>query len=86
MGMFSSDPTEKVKEAAGGSEPEQTGADIAVIVAGLSVLLSWYQFFYKKNRLQGIFIGLWPPTILGFANYMKAKSLESQNVLKKLLN
>lgn len=48
---------------------EAAGTDPAVIAAGASVLLSWHQFFLRGNREMGLFIGLWPPTILAFASY-----------------
>lgn len=47
----------------------ETGTDPAVVAAGASVLLSWHQFFLRDNRHLGLFIGLWPPTILAFASY-----------------
>lgn len=50
---------------------EETTTDPAVIAAGASVLLSWHYFFMKGNREWGIFVGLWPPTILAFASYFE---------------
>lgn len=57
-------------------EPERTTSDIAVLAAGASVLLSWYEFYYRGRKTQGLFIGLWPPTILAFASYLKQRSME----------
>lgn len=54
---------------------EQRAADIAVIASAASVLLAWYQFYYKKNKSSGLFIGLWPPTILAFASYFNQKAM-----------
>lgn len=45
------------------------GTDPAVLAAGASVLLSWHLYFMKGNRALGLFVGLWPPTILAFASY-----------------
>lgn len=47
----------------------ETGTDPAVLAAAGSVLLSWYYFFVQGDRERGIFVGLWPPTILAFASY-----------------
>lgn len=89
MGLLSSSSSQgQLQEVQKGNEPEQTGSDIAVILSGLAVLLAAYQFLYQKNRLQGLYIGLWPPTIMGFANYLKAKSMERRmpsNMLKQLI-
>lgn len=50
---------------------EETTTDPAIMAAAGSVLLSWYQFFVRGNRQMGLFVGLWAPTILAFANYME---------------
>jgi hypothetical protein len=57
------------------ADVEEAGADAALIASGLSVLLSWYQFYYRGNRVHGLFIGLWPPTILAFASYLRQKGM-----------
>lgn len=64
-------------------QPEQKAAgestqDPIVLTALASVGLSWYQFFIKGNRTQGIFIGLWPPTLLAFASYFNQKRMEKR--------
>lgn len=56
--------TEEIQEATG-----EAGTDPAVIAAAGSVMLSWYYFFAKGEREKGLFVGLWPPTILAFASY-----------------
>ena len=53
----------------------QTGLDPAVLAAGVSVILSWYYFFGRGERHLGLFVGLWPPTILAFASYFKQTSM-----------
>nr|WP_227778532.1 hypothetical protein [Haladaptatus pallidirubidus] len=63
--------------------PEQKAAgesaqDPIVLAAIASVGLSWYQFFIRGNRTQGIFIGLWPPTLLAFASYFNQKRMEKR--------
>lgn len=50
---------------------EMTARDPAIVAAAASVVLSWYSFFVQGNRELGLFIGLWPPTILAFASYFK---------------
>ena len=37
------------------------------------ILVSEYMFF-KVDKLDAIFVGLWAPTILGFMIYLKPKS------------
>lgn len=50
---------------------EETGTDPAVVAAGASVVLSWYYFFVRGDKERGIFVGLWPPTLLAFASYFR---------------
>lgn len=50
---------------------ERTSMDPAVLASGFSVLLSWYYFFAKGDKMRGLFVGLWAPTIFGFASYFK---------------
>ncbi|WP_394345770.1 hypothetical protein [Halegenticoccus tardaugens] len=60
------------------AEAEKTGADLALLGAGASVLLAWYQFFVRGNRTRGLFIGLWPPTILAFSSYLRQKAMSDK--------
>lgn len=60
--------TEREREEAVEATAE-TGTDPAVLAAVASILLSWHQFFLRGNREVGLFVGLWPPTILAFASY-----------------
>jgi len=55
---------------------EETATDVTVLAAATSVVLALHQFFVRGNRMQGIFIGLWPPTILAFASYYNQKRIE----------
>lgn len=50
---------------------ERTTMDPAVAVSAGAVLLSWYHYFLRGNKQMGLFVGLWPPTILAFASYFK---------------
>ena len=50
---------------------ERTTMDPAVMVSAGSVLLAWYQYFLRGNKEMGLFVGLWPPTILAFASYFE---------------
>lgn len=60
-------------------EAAQTSTtDPAILAAAGSVLLSWYQFFVRGNKMQGIFVGLWPPTILAFASYFNQRRMEQK--------
>jgi hypothetical protein len=42
-----------------------------VLAAVASVAFSWYQFYVRENEVHGIFVGLWAPTLLGAASYLK---------------
>ena len=57
---------------------EKRGADLALLASAASVVLAWYQFYVQKNRSQGLFIGLWPPTILAFASYFNQTRMSNK--------
>jgi len=38
--------------------------NLFILAAGLSFLLSVYLWFIADNKLQGIYVGLWVPSIL----------------------
>lgn len=69
---------ERTKEAS-----KRTAIDPFVLGAGASVLLSWYYFFGTDDVEKGLFVGLWPPTLLAFASYFRQarihELLESQS-------
>jgi hypothetical protein len=46
-------------------------SDPVALAAFASVLFSWYQFYVRKNRQYGLFVGLWAPTLLTFADYLQ---------------
>ncbi len=48
-----------------------------LIILGIVVLLiflSEYYYLVQNNVDKAIFIGLWPPTILGLLNYLNSKT------------
>lgn len=50
---------------------KRTAIDPIVLGAGASVLLSWFYFFGQDEPEKGLFVGLWPPTLLAFASYFR---------------
>lgn len=50
----------------------------AAIAAAASVGLALYYFFVEGERERGIFVGLWPPTILAFASYFTQREMASK--------
>ena len=50
----------------------------AFLAAAASVGLSWYYFFVRNDRERGLFVGLWPPTILAFASYFNQRQMRQQ--------
>ena len=56
----------------------ETGTDPAIVASAASVVLAWYQFFVRGNREMGLFVGLWPPTILAFASYFNQTRMADQ--------
>ena len=56
-------------------ESEEKASTGALVAAGLSVLYSLYLFYIQGERTQGIFVGLWAPTILTVASYIEQTDL-----------
>ena len=52
--------------------------DPAIVASAASVVLAWYQYFVRGNREMGLFVGLWPPTILAFASYFNQTRMGDQ--------
>ena len=50
---------------------ERTGRDPFFLAAILSIPMSWYFFFAKKDRERGIFVGLWAPTFLALGSHFR---------------
>lgn len=64
---------------------KRTGRDPVVVAAAGSVLLAWYQYYVRGNKEHGLFIGLWPPTLLAFSNAVRINSI-SRKVESKTAN
>ena len=56
----------------------EAGTDLALVASIASVALSWYAFFGRGDRELGLFVGLWPPTILTLANHFKQREFEQR--------
>ncbi|WP_290811609.1 hypothetical protein [Halovivax sp.] len=50
----------------------------AAIASAASVGLAWYYFFVRGDKQRGLFVGLWPPTILAFASYFNQRKMRQQ--------
>ncbi|WP_254768006.1 hypothetical protein [Salinilacihabitans rarus] len=50
----------------------------AALASAASVGLAWYYFFLRGDRERGLFVGLWPPTILAFASYFNQRKMRQQ--------
>ncbi len=78
-----SETEQQMRERPAMEAAEESTRDVAILASAVSVLLAWHQFFIKGNRERGLFIGLWPPTILAFASYFNQKRMEQRlNSLK----
>lgn len=51
--------------------------DPTTIVSAASVLLA-LSYYFRGDRETGIFVGLWAPTILGFASYFRERQLHDR--------
>jgi hypothetical protein len=56
--------------------PEESGAPYLAFSALGSVALALYEYYVRDNQQRGMFIGLWPPTMIGFAIYLKQQDSE----------
>jgi hypothetical protein len=70
---------------------KRTGQDPIILAAVGSVLLAWYQYYVRGNKMHGLFIGLWPPTMLAFSNAVRINDIsrkleaKSSNLLNRLM-
>lgn len=55
---------------------KRTGRDPVLMAALGSVVLSWYQFYVRGNKEHGLFMGLWPPTLLAFSNAIRINNID----------
>lgn len=49
---------------------------VEILILTITILLifvSEYHYIIEKDTTKAIFIGLWPPTILGLLNYVTSK-------------
>jgi hypothetical protein len=63
----------------------RTGSDPIMLAAIGSIILAWYQYYVRGNKEHGLFIGLWPPTILALGNAVRIKEI-SEKVESKTAN
>ncbi|MGB5170280.1 hypothetical protein [Eudoraea sp.] len=47
--------------------------NVIMLLVVLSIIIVSEVMFLSGNKLEGIFIAFWAPTILGFMNYLKYK-------------
>ncbi|SIQ98076.1 hypothetical protein SAMN05421858_1013 [Haladaptatus litoreus] len=76
--MSESEQQTRMRERPTMEAAEESTRDVAILASGVSVLLAWHQFFIRGNRERGLFIGLWPPTILAFASYFNQKRMQQR--------
>jgi hypothetical protein len=56
--------------------PERSGAPFLAVGALGSVVFALYEYYVRGNQQRGMFVGLWPPTMIGFAIYLKQQESE----------
>jgi hypothetical protein len=44
-----------------------------LIICVVCIFASEYIYIFQENHIKAIFIGLWPPTILGLLNFVNIK-------------
>ncbi|HET7323668.1 MAG TPA: hypothetical protein VFJ06_04995 [Halococcus sp.] len=52
--------------------------NIAAVAAAGSIAYALYLFYVQGKSQQGIFVGLWAPTILGLANHLEQTDLPEE--------
>jgi len=50
-----------------------TSEILILVVTILCIFVSEYIYLVQNEPLKAIFIGLWPPTMLGLVNYINSK-------------
>lgn len=66
--------TDEQAEQVSDRVPTSMGDPVVAMAVG-SILLSWYEFYVKGDKLDGIFVGLWAPSLLALASYAQQKSI-----------
>lgn len=56
-------------------EADEKASTATLIAAGLSILYSWYLFYLEGEKIQGLFVGLWAPSILSISNFVEQTGL-----------
>lgn len=56
----------------------------AIVASIGSIALSLYLFYGKKRQMQGIFVGLWAPTFLGIASYLRLADIDDFDDIDEL--
>lgn len=51
----------------------KTSEFLILLVTIVLIFVSEYYYLVLNNPMRAIFIGLWPPTILGLLNYVNSK-------------
>lgn len=51
----------------------KTSEILILIMVIVLIFISEYHYIVEKDTSKAIFIGLWPPTILGLMNYINSK-------------
>jgi len=46
---------------------------LILVVSVVCIFVSEYIFLFQNDPIKAIFIGLWPPTMLGLVNYINSK-------------
>ncbi|MFC6835991.1 hypothetical protein [Halomarina ordinaria] len=78
MELFQQNKRGRSAEREETKQAEDAGTDPVLLAAAGSVLFSWYQFYVRGDAARGVFVGLWPPTILAFASYYKQTDMSDR--------
>ncbi|GAB3663500.1 hypothetical protein GCM10028856_01290 [Halopiger thermotolerans] len=70
--------TERETSGQAAGEVGEQAMGPAFLASAASVALSWYYFFLRGETERGLFVGLWPPTILAFASYFNQRKMSRQ--------
>lgn len=54
----------------------KTSELLIILITIILIFVSEYYYLVQNNVSKAIFIGLWPPTILGLLNYVNSKTKE----------
>jgi len=49
------------------------GEILILIISVVCIFVSEYIYLIQNNPMKAIFIGLWPPTMIGLVNYINSK-------------